>query len=125
MTKNIDAGGEEFIRNLGKGDFFGEKALTASARSPTGPSGSQRTGDLRTANVIAEGSKLKNGSVSCLVLDRDAFNQLISNRVSPFEHQDPDQGPNQAKRPSVTPFERIKLSDLQKIVRCSSFCPKC
>lgn len=116
MTKNTGAGGEEFIRKLGKGDFFGEKALTASARSPTGPSGSERIGDLRTANVIAEENESKNGGVSCLVLDREAFNQLISNRVSPFEHQDPDRDPNQAKRPSVTPFERIKLNDLQKIV---------
>lgn len=115
MTKNTD-GGEEFIRKLGRGDFFGEKALTASVRSPTGPPGCERSGDLRTANVIAEEKKAKNGGVICLVLDREAFNQLISNRVSPFEHQDPDRDINQEKRPSLTPFERIKLNDLQKIV---------
>lgn len=117
VTKNVESGGEEFIRKLGKGDFFGEKALTASARSPTGQAMGigDRSTDLRTANVIAEDNKSNRG-VSCLVIDRDAFNQLISNRVSPFEHQDPDRDSSLAKRPSVTLFERIKLDDLQKIV---------
>lgn len=98
---------------MGRGDFFGEKALTASAtRSPSGQSGSggerigqsgsggerigqsgsggERMGDLRTANVIAEDNGGSKRGVSCLVIDRDTFNQLISVRVTPFEHQDPD-----------------------------------
>lgn len=86
MTKNADAGGEEFIRNLGRGDFFGEKALTASSRSPS--EAGERIGDIRTANVIADENI--HSKVCCLVIDRDAFHQLISTRVSPFEHHDPD-----------------------------------
>ncbi|XP_065156366.1 cGMP-dependent protein kinase, isozyme 2 forms cD4/T1/T3A/T3B isoform X3 [Atheta coriaria] len=59
--KQEDAGDEKFIRNLFKGDFFGEKALQGD--------------DLRTANIIADDVD----GVSCLVIDRETFNQLISN----------------------------------------------
>ncbi|XP_039272906.2 cGMP-dependent protein kinase 1-like isoform X1 [Styela clava] len=60
ITKRKEPGQEPvFIRALGKGDWFGEKALTSE--------------DLRTANVIVDD---KDG-VSCLVLDRESFNQLI------------------------------------------------
>lgn len=52
---------EKFIRNLHKGDFFGEKALSGE--------------EMRTANIIADDLE----GVSCLVIDRDSFNQLISN----------------------------------------------
>lgn len=50
---------EEEIRTLQRGDYFGEQALLKE--------------DFRTASVIA----LQPG-VECLTLDRDAFNQLIS-----------------------------------------------
>lgn len=52
---------EKYIRTLGKGDFFGEKALQGD--------------DLRTANIIVDDPE----GVSCLVIDRETFNQLISN----------------------------------------------
>ncbi|XP_072883425.1 cGMP-dependent protein kinase 1 isoform X6 [Hemitrygon akajei] len=46
-----------FLRTLGKGDWFGEKALQGE--------------DVRTANVIAA------ETVTCLVIDRDSFKHLI------------------------------------------------
>ncbi|KAM8924111.1 cGMP-dependent protein kinase 1 isoform 3-T3 [Pelodytes ibericus] len=46
-----------FLRTLGKGDWFGEKALQGE--------------DVRTANVIAA------EAVTCLVIDRDSFKHLI------------------------------------------------
>ncbi|MGH0138290.1 UNVERIFIED_CONTAM: hypothetical protein FKN15_066088 [Acipenser sinensis] len=46
-----------FLRTLGKGDWFGEKALQGE--------------DIRTANVIAA------EAVICLVIDRDSFKHLI------------------------------------------------
>ena len=52
---------EKFIRNLHKGDFFGEKALQGEEK--------------RTANIIADD---ENG-VACLVIDRESFNHLIAN----------------------------------------------
>ena len=62
MTKKEQGSTEEkFIRNLHKGDFFGEKALSGE--------------EVRTANIIADDAE----GVSCLVIDRDSFNQLISN----------------------------------------------
>ncbi|KAL7301057.1 hypothetical protein TKK_0006329 [Trichogramma kaykai] len=58
--KPVGATSEEYIRTLGKGDFFGEKALQGD--------------DQRTANIIADDPE----GVSCLVIDRETFNQLIS-----------------------------------------------
>ncbi|XP_066589420.1 cGMP-dependent protein kinase, isozyme 2 forms cD5/T2 isoform X3 [Prorops nasuta] len=58
--KQPDTVEEKYIRTLGKGDFFGEKALQGD--------------DLRTANIIADDPE----GVSCLVIDRETFNQLIS-----------------------------------------------
>ncbi|XP_040217999.1 cGMP-dependent protein kinase 1 isoform X2 [Rana temporaria] len=54
-----DIPGEDpiFLRTLGKGDWFGEKALQGE--------------DVRTANVIAA------EPVTCLVIDRDSFKHLI------------------------------------------------
>lgn len=91
MTQNQESGDEVLIRKMHKGDFFGEKALTAptspTASSPSTPSTSKisdnSSGALRTANVIAEDSPDDTG-VSCLVIDRDAFHQLISNRIHNF-----------------------------------------
>lgn len=50
----------QFVRSLGKGAYFGEKALLGE--------------DLRTANVIAG-----KGGCGCLVVDREAFNMFIEN----------------------------------------------
>ncbi|KAL6427875.1 hypothetical protein ACFW04_008364 [Cataglyphis niger] len=58
--KQPDTVEEKYIRTLRKGDFFGEKALQGD--------------DLRTANIIADDPE----GVSCLVIDRETFNQLIS-----------------------------------------------
>lgn len=52
---------EKFIRNLHKGDFFGEKALQGEEK--------------RTANIIADDLE----GVTCLVIDRESFHHLISN----------------------------------------------
>jgi len=57
ITKNKGKG-EELLVNLGKGDFFGERALL--------------TEDKRSANVIADSSE-----VDCLLLDRTNFTNLI------------------------------------------------
>jgi len=52
--------GEVFIRTLERGEFFGERALQSE--------------DVRTANIIA----CDPNGVDCLVLERDAYLQLIS-----------------------------------------------
>lgn len=49
-----------FVRSLGKGAYFGEKALLGE--------------DLRTANVIAG-----KGGCECLVVDRESFSMFIEN----------------------------------------------
>jgi len=59
--KEAGAPEEKFIRNLHKGDFFGEKALSGE--------------EVRTANIIADEGE----GVKCLVIDREAFTQLIAN----------------------------------------------
>ncbi|RXN06502.1 cGMP-dependent kinase 1 isoform X1 [Labeo rohita] len=58
MTRE-DCPGQEpvYLRSMGKGDSFGEKALQGE--------------DIRTANVIAS------ESVTCLVIDRDSYKHLI------------------------------------------------
>jgi len=62
VTKKESGSSEEkFIRNLHKGDFFGEKALSGE--------------EVRTANIIADDVM----GVKCLVIDRDSFAHLISN----------------------------------------------
>ncbi|KAL1497632.1 hypothetical protein ABEB36_008558 [Hypothenemus hampei] len=59
--KKKDSSEEKYIRTLTKGDFFGEKALHGD--------------DLRTANIIVDDPE----GVTCLVIDRDTYLQLISN----------------------------------------------
>ncbi|XP_048061532.1 cGMP-dependent protein kinase 1a isoform X1 [Megalobrama amblycephala] len=58
MTRE-DCPGQEpvYLRSMGKGDSFGEKALQGE--------------DIRTANVIAA------ETVTCLVIDRDSYKHLI------------------------------------------------
>ena len=55
VTKKEGAGEEKFIRNLHKGDFFGEKALSGE--------------EVRTANIIADDPE----GVICLVIDRSGY----------------------------------------------------
>lgn len=59
ITQKGEDGQESTLRTLGRGDYFGEKALLEDDQS------------RRTANVIAT------TAVSCLTVDRDHFRQLI------------------------------------------------
>lgn len=70
---------EKFIRTLAKGDFFGEKALQGD--------------DLRTANIICDSPD----GVTCLVIDRETFNQLISN-LEEIRHRYDDESTLERKR---------------------------
>jgi len=60
VTRKEGGNEEKFIRNLHKGDFFGEKALSGE--------------EVRTANIVAD-----EGEVKCLVIDRESFSQMIAN----------------------------------------------
>lgn len=82
---------EEFIRTLGKGDFFGEKALQGD--------------DLRTANVIVDDPE----GVTTLVIDRETFNQLISD-LDEIRTKYRDDNAERRRVDSI--FENVKLSDL-------------
>ncbi|XP_055684144.1 cGMP-dependent protein kinase, isozyme 2 forms cD5/T2 isoform X1 [Lutzomyia longipalpis] len=90
-----DSQEEKFIRLLGKGDFFGEKALHGD--------------DLRTANIICDSSD----GVTCLVIDRETFNQLISN-LEEIRHRYDDEGTIERERINEE-FRDIKLTDLRVI----------
>ncbi|KAI3363281.1 hypothetical protein L3Q82_011900 [Scortum barcoo] len=73
VTREDSPNGEPvYLRSLGKGDWFGEKALQGE--------------DIRTANVIAA------EAVTCLVIDRDSFKHLIGGLedVSSKGHEDAD-----------------------------------
>lgn len=75
---------EKFIRTLGKGDFFGEKALQGWGFGCLKTFNRDlnfivlcslsSSDDLRTANIISDSAE----GVTCLVIDRETFNQLIS-----------------------------------------------
>ncbi|XP_058819152.1 cGMP-dependent protein kinase, isozyme 2 forms cD4/T1/T3A/T3B isoform X3 [Topomyia yanbarensis] len=84
---------EKFIRTLGKGDFFGEKALQGD--------------DLRTANIICDSPE----GVTCLVIDRDTFNQLISN-LDEIKNRYNDDAVVQKKK-IYEEFRDVRLSDLR------------
>ncbi|XP_045926914.1 cGMP-dependent protein kinase 1 isoform X1 [Micropterus dolomieu] len=70
--EDMPNGDPVYLRSLGKGDWFGEKALQGE--------------DIRTANVIAA------EAVTCLVIDRDSFKHLIGGLedVSSKGHEDAD-----------------------------------
>ncbi|KAH8413029.1 hypothetical protein KR009_007502 [Drosophila setifemur] len=93
--KQQDTQEEKFIRMLGKGDFFGEKALQGD--------------DLRTANIICESPD----GVSCLVIDRETFNQLISN-LDEIKHRYDDEGAMERRKINEE-FRDINLTDLRVI----------
>ncbi|XP_033986660.1 cGMP-dependent protein kinase 1-like [Trematomus bernacchii] len=57
MTQQNSPGDEQVMKTLNKGDWFGEQALKGE--------------DVRTASVTAV------GDVTCLVIDRESFKQLI------------------------------------------------
>lgn len=91
-----------FVRTLGKGDFFGEKALKGE--------------DLRTANCIAA-----SGGVHCLVLDREAFEAYIGSLedMKTDKYSDKERGvePQTASRSKAEQdeFAKVNLRDLSII----------
>ncbi|XP_063243757.1 cGMP-dependent protein kinase, isozyme 2 forms cD5/T2 isoform X1 [Bacillus rossius redtenbacheri] len=84
---------EKYIRTLQKGDFFGEKALQGD--------------DLRTANIIADDPE----GVSCLVIDRETFNQLISS-LDEIRTRYKDEGIERRSRINEE-YREVKLTDLR------------
>ncbi|XP_073820830.1 cGMP-dependent protein kinase for isoform X3 [Musca autumnalis] len=86
---------EKFIRILSKGDFFGEKALQGD--------------DLRTANIICDSPE----GVTCLVIDRETFNQLISN-LDEIKHRYDDEGTLERRKINEE-FRDVNLTDLRVI----------
>jgi len=89
-----DAKEETFLRNLNKGDFFGEKALQGE--------------DIRTANVIADDP----GGVICLTLDRNSYAALIAD-LGDLRKSYEDLSTTPKKEDAV--FDELKLKDLQII----------
>ncbi|CAG9799219.1 unnamed protein product [Chironomus riparius] len=87
---------EKFIRTLGKGDFFGEKALQGD--------------DLRTANIICDSQE----GVTCLVIDRETFIQLISN-LDEVKNRYTDESTIERRRINEE-FRDVQLTDLRIIV---------
>jgi cGMP-dependent protein kinase len=95
VTKKMqDSNEEKYIRTLGKGDFFGEKALQGD--------------DLRTANIIVDNPE----GTYCLVIDRETFNQLISN-LDEIRTKYKDESVDRKRMNEE--FERVALSDLKKL----------
>merc|ERR1711962_1594736 len=92
--KELGATEEKFIRNLHKGDFFGEKALSGE--------------EVRTANIIADDAS----GVECLVIDRDSFAHLISN-LDEIKKRYIDLPARKQKIHEE--FKNLKLSDLRII----------
>ncbi|CAD7673992.1 unnamed protein product [Nyctereutes procyonoides] len=84
-----------FLRTLGKGDWFGEKALQGE--------------DVRTANVIAA------EAVTCLVIDRDSFKHLIGglDDVSNKAYEDAEAKAKYEAEAAF--FANLKLSDFNII----------
>ncbi|KAG9509600.1 cGMP-dependent protein kinase, isozyme 2 forms cD4/T1/T3A/T3B, partial [Fragariocoptes setiger] len=90
---------EKYIRSLKRGDFFGEKALQSE--------------DIRTANIIADGD-----DVSCLVIDRECFEQFISNldEIRSRQYDDNVAGPpiNETyERKIEEPYASLRLEDIR------------
>lgn len=86
---------EKFIRYLQRGDFFGEKALQGE--------------DVRTANIIADDSD----GVLCLVIDRESFNQLISD-IHEIKEKNYDEVLPPRKRVHEE-YSNLRLTDLRRI----------
>ncbi|XP_047992941.1 cGMP-dependent protein kinase, isozyme 2 forms cD4/T1/T3A/T3B isoform X1 [Leguminivora glycinivorella] len=94
VTQKLPNNDEKFIRSLTKGDFFGEKALQGD--------------DLRTANIIADAPE----GTTCLVIDRETFNQLIST-LDEIRTKYKDEGESRARLNEE--FANLRLSDLRII----------
>ncbi|RVE52370.1 hypothetical protein evm_003008 [Chilo suppressalis] len=92
--KQPNSNDEKFIRTLTKGDFFGEKALQGD--------------DLRTANIICDSPE----GCTCLVIDRETFNQLIS-ALDEIRTKYKDEGGSRQRLNEE--FANLRLSDLRII----------
>ncbi|PAA94469.1 hypothetical protein BOX15_Mlig017055g1 [Macrostomum lignano] len=90
VTRRDSTTGEEvFIRNMNRGDWFGEKAL--------------KDEDVRTANIVVSDPS----GVDCLVLSRESYKQLIGDLAS-FDRKYPDEtAPKRAEE-----FRHLTLKDL-------------
>jgi len=94
VTKKEEGAAEEkFIRNLHKGDFFGEKALSGE--------------DVRTANIVADDVT----GVKCLVIDRDSFAHLSNMEEIKKRYVDLPA----RKQIIYEEFRNLKLNDLRII----------
>lgn len=84
---------EKTVRYLKRGDYFGEKALLGE--------------DVRTANIVAD-----DDNVVCLVIDRDCFQQFISQIV---ENKQYDETPDymQVETKVDERFAGIQLNDIK------------
>ncbi|XP_061121322.1 cGMP-dependent protein kinase 1-like isoform X1 [Syngnathus typhle] len=86
------SGQEVPVKTLSKGDWFGEQALKGE--------------DVRTASVTAE------GAVTCLVVDRESFKQLIGG-LEEVDRQQGDDEHVKAKCPAEDDFfSGVTLDDL-------------
>lgn len=85
---------EKFIRTLKEGEFFGEKALQGE--------------DIRTANIIAGDGV----GVTCLVIDRESFEQNIGDLKDMKERYG---SMDDSRRKLNESFSTLKLGDFRKI----------
>lgn len=101
ITKKVE-NKEEQIRDLTKGDYFGEQALLKT--------------DLRTANVVATSDALE-----CLTLDRESFFQLVGdlNELKDKTYKDISNGKDEIKEKQlIQPSKEyidVTLDDLEVI----------
>ncbi|CAH8618584.1 unnamed protein product [Heterobilharzia americana] len=87
----------QFVRTLGRGEWFGEKALTGD--------------NLRTANIIATGDE----AVTCLSLDLESYNLLIGD-LDGLKRRYSQVKPEEIKLGEFkTEYQNIQLDDLQII----------
>ncbi|RXN12102.1 cGMP-dependent kinase 1 isoform X1 [Labeo rohita] len=84
-----------YLRALGKGDWFGEKALQGE--------------DIRTANVIAA------EAVTCLVIDRESFKHLIGGLDDVSNKGYDDAGAKAKYEAENAFFSNLKLADFNII----------
>uniref|UniRef100_A0A1I8FAZ3 cGMP-dependent protein kinase n=1 Tax=Macrostomum lignano TaxID=282301 RepID=A0A1I8FAZ3_9PLAT len=93
--KDSTSGDTVYIRNMGKGDWFGEKALNDE--------------DVRTANIVVEDP---NG-VDCLVLNRESYKQLIGDLAS-FDRKYPDEQKQNRQQPQLFALKQMKKNHIDR-----------
>ncbi|KAH8874419.1 cGMP-dependent protein kinase, isozyme 2 forms cD4/T1/T3A/T3B [Schistosoma japonicum] len=85
----------QFVRTLGRGDWFGEKALTGD--------------NLRTANIIATDA----GGVTCLALDLESYSLLIAD-LAELKRDYTEEKLKETKIEEYKPeFKSLQLTDLK------------